>query len=98
MKSYLIQDTTREEREKIVAESIGSVEAACDGCAPGGGRDVSGVYRRGKGVARDQSRICRALRFRTRGADKKRMRHVLKGATDLCAKNVSGGRNPQKKH
>ena len=64
----------------------------------GGGRDVSGVYRRGKGVARDQSRICRALRFRTRGADKKRMRHVLKGATDLCAKNVSGGRNPQKKH
>ena len=35
MKSYLIQDTTREEREKIVAESIGSVEAACDGCAPG---------------------------------------------------------------
>ena len=27
MKSYLIQDTTREEREKIVAESIGSVEA-----------------------------------------------------------------------
>ena len=39
-----------------------------------------------------------ALRFRTRGADKKRVRHVLKGATDLCAKNVSGGRNPQKKH
>ena len=35
MKSYLIQDTTREEREKIVAESIGSVEAACDGCALG---------------------------------------------------------------
>lgn len=35
MKSYLIQDTTREEREKIVTESIGSVEAACDGCAPG---------------------------------------------------------------
>lgn len=35
MKSYLIQDTTREEREKIVAESIGSVKAACDGCAPG---------------------------------------------------------------
>ncbi len=35
MKSYLIQDTTREEREKIVAESIGSVEAACDDCAPG---------------------------------------------------------------
>ena len=35
MKSYLIKDTTREEREQIVAESIGNVEAACDGCAPG---------------------------------------------------------------
>ena len=35
MKSYLIQDTTREEREQIVSESIGQIEAACDGCAPG---------------------------------------------------------------
>ena len=35
MKSYLIKDTTREEREQIVAESIGNVEDACDGCAPG---------------------------------------------------------------
>lgn len=35
MKSILIKDTTREEREQIVAESIGNTEGACDGCAPG---------------------------------------------------------------
>ena len=31
MKSYLIKDTTREERERIVSESVGQIEAACDG-------------------------------------------------------------------
>ena len=35
MSSYLIKDTTREEREQIVADAIGNIEAACDGCAPG---------------------------------------------------------------
>jgi len=35
MKSLLIKDTTRAEREEIVAESIGNIEGACDGCAPG---------------------------------------------------------------
>ncbi len=35
MKSYLIKDTTREEREQIVAESIGNVNGSCDGCASG---------------------------------------------------------------
>ena len=35
MKSLLIADTTREEREQIVNDSIGSLGAACDGCAPG---------------------------------------------------------------
>lgn len=30
-----IAETTREERERIVAEAIGNVEGACDGCAPG---------------------------------------------------------------
>ena len=35
MKSYLIKDTTREEREQIVAESIGNISSACDGCSPG---------------------------------------------------------------
>ncbi len=33
--SYLIQDTTREQREAIVAGSLGAMEAACDGCSAG---------------------------------------------------------------
>ena len=32
MSGYLIKDTTREEREQIVAESLGNIEATCDGC------------------------------------------------------------------
>ena len=35
MKSILIADTTREEREQIVAESVGNIDGACDGCRPG---------------------------------------------------------------
>lgn len=35
MKSVLIADTTREEREQIVAESIGNIDGLCDGCSPG---------------------------------------------------------------
>ena len=35
MKSYLIKDTTREEREQIVTEALGNIEANCDGCMPG---------------------------------------------------------------
>ena len=35
MKSFLIKDTTKEEREKIVAESIGNISGLCDGCSPG---------------------------------------------------------------
>ena len=31
--SYLIKDTTEEERRKIVEESLGNLEGACDGCA-----------------------------------------------------------------
>ena len=33
--SILIKDTTREEREKIVAESIGNISGSCDGCMSG---------------------------------------------------------------
>ena len=33
--SYLIQDTTREERERIIAESLGNIKAGCDGCMAG---------------------------------------------------------------
>ena len=35
MDSIMIKDTTREEREQIVAESIGNIDGACDGCAAG---------------------------------------------------------------
>ena len=33
--SILIKDTTREERERIVAESIGNISGSCDGCLSG---------------------------------------------------------------
>ena len=32
---YLICDATKEEREKLVAEALGNIEATCDGCMPG---------------------------------------------------------------
>lgn len=35
MAGYLIKDTTKEEREAIVAESLGNIEANCDGCFRG---------------------------------------------------------------
>ena len=34
-KSIRVADTTREERERIVAESIGNISGLCDGCSPG---------------------------------------------------------------
>ena len=35
MSGVLISETTREERERLVAESLGNIDAACDGCAAG---------------------------------------------------------------
>lgn len=32
---YLISETTREEREKIVADALGNISATCDGCSAG---------------------------------------------------------------
>lgn len=32
---YLISETTKEEREVIVKESLGNIEASCDGCMSG---------------------------------------------------------------
>ena len=32
---YLIRETTREEREKIVEEALGNINGTCDGCAFG---------------------------------------------------------------
>ena len=41
MHSILIKDTTREERERIVSDSIGNIDGACDGCAAG----LADMYR-----------------------------------------------------
>ena len=35
MKYILIKDTTKEEREQIVAEFLGNISGTCDGCAAG---------------------------------------------------------------
>ena len=35
MAGYLIKDTTKEERERIVAESLGNLNGGSDGCAAG---------------------------------------------------------------
>ena len=35
MKSILIADTTKAEREQIIAESVGNIDGLCDGCSPG---------------------------------------------------------------
>ena len=35
MSGVLISETTREERERLVAESLGNIDVACDGCAAG---------------------------------------------------------------
>lgn len=32
---YLISETTKEEREQIVSESIGNISGSCDGCMAG---------------------------------------------------------------
>ena len=47
MKSLLIKDTTREEREQIVADSLGNISGSCDGCAAGLA-DMSQDYIDGK--------------------------------------------------
>lgn len=35
MSGYLIKDTTKQEREQIVSDSLGNISASCDGCMPG---------------------------------------------------------------
>ena len=41
MKSLLIKDTSKEEREQIVAESLGNIDGSCDGCAA----DLADMYQ-----------------------------------------------------
>ena len=35
IRSLLIKDTTKEEREQIVAKSLGNINGSCDGCMAG---------------------------------------------------------------
>jgi len=46
--SYLIKNTTREQREQIVKDALGNCEAYCDGCASGYGYDLYQDYIDGK--------------------------------------------------
>lgn len=57
--SILIKDTTKEQREKIVAESIGNVNGACDGCMAGLA-DMYQDYIDGKREIRDINMSFRA--------------------------------------
>ena len=52
MNSILIKDTTKEERERIVAESLGDMCGSCDGCM-GGLADMYQDYIDGKKEIRD---------------------------------------------
>lgn len=52
MDSILVKDTTKEERERIVAESIGNINGSCDGCAAGLAEMYQG-YIDGKKEIRD---------------------------------------------
>lgn len=45
MKSILIKDTTREEREQIVQEGLCGDCAGCDACGSMGGGRVDDIYR-----------------------------------------------------
>ena len=67
MNSILIQDTTCEEREAIVEQSLGALEAACDGCSAGLAEMYQGLHRRQARAARDQPRIQRPVRLRHAG-------------------------------
>lgn len=57
--SILIKDTTKEEREKIVSESIGNINGACDGCMAGLA-DMYQDYIDGKREIRDINMAFRA--------------------------------------
>ena len=57
--SILIKDTTKEEREKIVSESIGNINGACDGCMSGLA-DMYQDYIDGKREIRDINMTFRA--------------------------------------
>ena len=55
---YLISETTKEEREAIVKESLGNIEASCDGCMSG--KSIWNLMRvtlKGK-ICRAENAVC----------------------------------------
>ncbi len=50
--SYLIKDTTEEERRRIVEESLGNLSGMCDGCSARTA-DMYDAYIRGEMELRD---------------------------------------------
>ena len=67
--SILIKDTTREERERIVAESIGNIDGMCDGCMAGLA-DMYQDYIDGKREIKDINMEYRAHFVSGEGEDK----------------------------
>ena len=59
MSGYLIKDTTKEQREQIVSDSLGNISASCDGCMPGLA-EMYQEYIDGKKEIREINRIFQA--------------------------------------
>lgn len=77
MAGYLIKDTTKEEREQIVAESLGYMEANCDGCTSGLA-EMYQAYIDGKKELRDhQHGISCRLCIRRGSARPQVLSHVI---------------------
>ena len=69
MKSYLIADTTRDEREQIVADSVGNIDGLCDGCMRGI-VDMYDDYIEGKRELKDINRAFSARYVKSGGPEK----------------------------
>ena len=74
--SYLIKDTTEEERRKIVEESLGNLSGACDGCSQRVA-DMYDAYIRGEMELRELN-----MAFSTRYVKGDMDRH--QGSTTSC--------------
>ena len=53
--NFLIKNTTRAQREKIVQDAIGNCDGSCDGCACGLGDEMYRDYIDGKKELKDIS-------------------------------------------
>lgn len=76
MAGYLIKDTTKEEREQIVAESLGYMEANCDGCTSGLA-EMYQAYIDGKKELRDINMEFHAVMYPERKCPAAGLSHVI---------------------